>query len=250
MQSEPGQQNLLIQPPLGRKRGVRQLRRPLLSIQRVQDESRGRQGARLSTTRRSIQPKNKPVDRGQGDQKRYVTFTETQQEVTGKSPSATPSPSGGLPSGPEVGGQCHAAAEHTPSAQSESSSPSIKTAQHSPMRPQASHCENKERKNQGSVRSSLSPTPSITSGSTSRTCSPLPPPLPVLSTPSRLTPTQIRESPEDEETSGLLQNTETPSTVGEDNGTENPLLTSLLTTQTPSPLPLSPVDLDLDESHV
>ncbi|XP_065096078.1 protein unc-80 homolog isoform X3 [Paramisgurnus dabryanus] len=250
VQSEPGQQNLLIQPPLGRKRGVRQLRRPLLSIQRVQDESRGRQGARLSTTRRSIQPKNKPVDRGQGDQKRYVTFTETQQEVTGKSPSATPSPSGGLPSGPEVGGQCHAAAEHTPSAQSESSSPSIKTAQHSPMRPQASHCENKERKNQGSVRSSLSPTPSITSGSTSRTCSPLPPPLPVLSTPSRLTPTQIRESPEDEETSGLLQNTETPSTVGEDNGTENPLLTSLLTTQTPSPLPLSPVDLDLDESHV
>lgn len=92
VQSEPGQQNLLIQPPLGRKRGLRQvrsrdtkfaylkicisqkrntetlcvlqLRRPLLSIQRVQDESRGRQGARLSTTRRSIQPKNKPIDRG------------------------------------------------------------------------------------------------------------------------------------------------------------------------------------------
>nr|XP_055069095.1 protein unc-80 homolog isoform X5 [Misgurnus anguillicaudatus] len=249
VQSEPGQQNLLIQPPLGRKRGVRQLRRPLLSIQRVQDESRGRQGARLSTTRRSIQPKNKPIDRAQGDQKRYVTFTETQQEAT-----ATPSPSGDLPSGPpsgpEVGGQCHAAAGYTPSAQSESSSPSIKTAQHSPMRPQASHCENKERQNQGSVRSSLSPTPSITSGSTSRTCSPHPPPLPVLGTPSRLAPTQIRESPEDEETSGLLQNTETPSIAGEDNGTENPLLTSLLTTQTLSSLPLSPVDLDLDESHV
>ncbi|RXN35789.1 unc-80 -like protein [Labeo rohita] len=64
VQSEPGQQNLLIQPPLGRKRGLRQLRRPLLSIQRVQDESRGRQGARLSTTRRSIQPKSKPLDRG------------------------------------------------------------------------------------------------------------------------------------------------------------------------------------------
>uniref|UniRef100_A0A8C2A889 Unc-80 homolog (C. elegans) n=1 Tax=Cyprinus carpio TaxID=7962 RepID=A0A8C2A889_CYPCA len=58
VQSEPGQQNLLIQPPLGRKRGLRQLRRPLLSIQRVQDESRGRQGARLSTTRRTIQPKS------------------------------------------------------------------------------------------------------------------------------------------------------------------------------------------------
>lgn len=118
------------------------------------------------------------------------------------------------------------------------------------MRPQASHCENKERQNQGSVRSSLSPTPSITSGSTSRTCSPHPPPLPVLGTPSRLAPTQIRESPEDEETSGLLQNTETPSIAGEDNGTENPLLTSLLTTQTLSSLPLSPVYLDLDESHV
>uniref|UniRef100_A0A672M4W4 Unc-80 homolog, NALCN channel complex subunit n=1 Tax=Sinocyclocheilus grahami TaxID=75366 RepID=A0A672M4W4_SINGR len=163
VQSEPGQQTLLIQPPLGRKRGLRQLRRPLLSIQRVQDESRGRQGARLSTTRRSIQPKSKPLDR-----------------------------------------------------------------------------------DQGSVRSSLSPTPSAASSSTSRACSPLPPPLPILSTPSRLAPTQIRESPEDEETTGLLQNTDTSSSAGEDRGTENPLLTLLLT----SPLPLSPVDLDLDESHV
>lgn len=40
------------------------LRRPLLSIPRMQDECRGRQGARLSTTRRSIQPKNKAVDKG------------------------------------------------------------------------------------------------------------------------------------------------------------------------------------------
>lgn len=106
VQSEPGQQNLLIQPPLGRKRGLRQvrrpsilvldiqldffsrlfettvdilvkdkfnekgnckyqtlmllqLRRPLLSIPK--NEPRGRSGARLSTTRRSIQPKNKPM---------------------------------------------------------------------------------------------------------------------------------------------------------------------------------------------
>lgn len=82
VQSEPGQQNLLIQPPLGRKRGLRQvdvtfllfkifrdgvdhwlsvwqLRRPLLSIPK--NEPRGRSGARLSTTRRSIQPKNKPL---------------------------------------------------------------------------------------------------------------------------------------------------------------------------------------------
>uniref|UniRef100_A0A9J8CLI5 Unc-80 homolog (C. elegans) n=1 Tax=Cyprinus carpio carpio TaxID=630221 RepID=A0A9J8CLI5_CYPCA len=181
VQSEPGQQNLLIQPPLGRKRGLRQLRRPLLSIQRVQDESRGRQGARLSTTRRTIQPKT------HSDQKRSVTFTETQQELAGRSPTATPSTSSSLPGVTEVG---------------------------------------------------------------KLTCSPLPPPLPILSTPSRLAPTQIRESPEDEETTGLLQNTDTSPSVGEDRGTENPLLTSLLTPHTLSPLPLSPVDLDLDESHV
>ncbi len=36
-----------------------QLRRPLLSIPK--NEPRGRSGARLSTTRRSIQPKNKPL---------------------------------------------------------------------------------------------------------------------------------------------------------------------------------------------
>ncbi|XP_016129167.1 protein unc-80 homolog [Sinocyclocheilus grahami] len=235
VQSEPGQQTLLIQPPLGRKRGLRQLRRPLLSIQRVQDESRGRQGARLSTTRRSIQPKSKPLDRAHSDQKRSVTFTETQQEPAGRSPTDTPSPSSGLPGVTEVGRLSHAP--------SESSSPSINTAQHKPAWPQY---ENKDRKDQGSVRSSLSPTPSAASSSTSRACSPLPPPLPILSTPSRLAPTQIRESPEDEETTGLLQNTDTSSSAGEDRGTENPLLTLLLT----SPLPLSPVDLDLDESHV
>uniref|UniRef100_A0A8C1LHR2 Unc-80 homolog (C. elegans) n=1 Tax=Cyprinus carpio TaxID=7962 RepID=A0A8C1LHR2_CYPCA len=125
VQSEPGQQNLLIQPPLGRKRGLRQLRRPLLSIQRVQDESRGRQGARLSTTRRTIQPKT------HSDQKRSVTFTETQQELAGRSPTATPSTSSSLPGVTEVGKLSHA-----PSATSESSSPSIKTAQHKPAWPQ------------------------------------------------------------------------------------------------------------------
>uniref|UniRef100_A0A671LGV2 Protein unc-80 homolog n=1 Tax=Sinocyclocheilus anshuiensis TaxID=1608454 RepID=A0A671LGV2_9TELE len=127
VQSEPGQQTLLIQPPLGRKRGLRQLRRPLLSIQRVQDESRGRHGARLSTTRRSIQPKSKPLDRSV-DQKRSVTFTETQQEPAGRSPTATPSPSSGLPGVTEVGRLSHAP--------SESSSPSINTAQHKPAWPQ------------------------------------------------------------------------------------------------------------------
>uniref|UniRef100_A0A3B4DM80 Unc-80 homolog (C. elegans) n=1 Tax=Pygocentrus nattereri TaxID=42514 RepID=A0A3B4DM80_PYGNA len=209
VQSEPGHQNLLLQPPLGRKRGLRQLRRPLLSIPRVQDESRGRQGARLSTTRRSIQPKNKAVDKG----KRSVTFTETQQEATGKSPSATPSTV--LPGVIESRRLSHGRASPLTTAPSETPSPTLKADQHSP-------------------------------GS----CSPLPPPLPVLSTPVRLATTQIRESPEDEETSGLLQNTDTSLQTGEEQGTENPLLTSLLTPHSLSPLPLSPVDLDLDESHV
>uniref|UniRef100_A0AAQ5Z123 Unc-80 homolog (C. elegans) n=1 Tax=Amphiprion ocellaris TaxID=80972 RepID=A0AAQ5Z123_AMPOC len=86
VQSEPGQQNLLIQPPLGRKRGLRQLRRPLLSIPKT--EPRGRSGARLSTTRRSIQPKNKPLD-----QKRSVTFTENQGQQASAGASKPPPPS-------------------------------------------------------------------------------------------------------------------------------------------------------------
>ncbi|TRZ04189.1 hypothetical protein DNTS_011989 [Danionella cerebrum] len=208
VQSEPGQQNLLAQAPLGRKRGLRQLRRPLLSIQRVQDESRGRQGARLSTTRRSIQPKT------QVDQKRSVTFTESQQEAAGISSSATPNPSDSQLTNTEAtAAQC--------------SSPSIKPDQPRTGRSQASQC---------SVRSSLSPSPSA-----SRACSP----LSILSTPSRLAP-QIRESPEDEETTGLLLNTDSSIGSGEERGMENPVLAP----QPRSPLILSPVDLDLDESHV
>ncbi|KAE8580434.1 hypothetical protein XENTR_v10024429 [Xenopus tropicalis] len=76
VQSEPGHQNLLVQQPLGRKRGLRQLRRPLLSRQKTQTEPRSRHGARLSTTRRSIQPRAKQLV----DQKRSVTFTETQPQ--------------------------------------------------------------------------------------------------------------------------------------------------------------------------
>lgn len=72
----------------------------------------------------------------------------------------------------------------------------------------------------------------------------------MLSTPVRLSPAQIRESPEDEETSGLLENTDSKLHMAEEHGTENPLLTSVLTPHSLSPLPLSPVDLDLDESHV
>ncbi|XP_069471989.1 protein unc-80 homolog isoform X5 [Ambystoma mexicanum] len=89
VQSEPGQQNLL-QQPLGRKRGLRQLRRPLLSRQKTQTEPRSRQGARLSTTRRSIQPRAKPLV----DQKRSVTFTETHPQPS--TSHADPGPSSSL----------------------------------------------------------------------------------------------------------------------------------------------------------
>lgn len=65
------------------------------------------------------------------DQKRSVTFTETQQELAGRSPTATPSTSSSLPGVTEVGKLSHA-----PSATSESSSPSIKTTQHKPAWPQ------------------------------------------------------------------------------------------------------------------
>lgn len=113
----------------------------------------------------------------------------------------------------------------------------------------------------------------------SRTSSPLPPPLPVLSTapapgpppppplpPTHLAaapppppppgPSRIRESPGDEDTTALLPRSDTLLQLSEDDGTENPLLTPLLSPPPPrrsprrSPLPLSPVDLDLDESHV
>ncbi|XP_046704530.1 protein unc-80 homolog isoform X4 [Silurus meridionalis] len=244
VQSEPGHHNLLLQPPLGRKRGLRQLRRPLLTIPRMQDECRGRQGARLSTTRRSIQPKNKAADRAHNDQKRSVTFTES-QEASGKSPSTTPTASSALLGATGARRPSHSP---TPSLPSETPSPSIRAEQHLPAHPQASPVAEKEKQDKSSTRSSLSPTPSSTPAS--RSCSPLPSSFPMLSTPVRLNPAQIRESPEDEETSGLLENTDTSLHPTEEQGTENPLLTSLLIPHSLSHLPLSPVDLDLDESHV
>ncbi|XP_078453386.1 protein unc-80 homolog [Lampetra planeri] len=72
VQSEPGRQNLLTQQPLGRKRGLKQPRRLLLSREKTQHDPRPRHAARLSTTRRSIQPKSRPL----AEQKRSVTFTE------------------------------------------------------------------------------------------------------------------------------------------------------------------------------
>uniref|UniRef100_A0A1A8GNG7 Unc-80 homolog n=1 Tax=Nothobranchius korthausae TaxID=1143690 RepID=A0A1A8GNG7_9TELE len=196
VQSEPGQQNLLIQPPLGRKRGLRQLRRPLLSIPKT--EPRGRSGARLSTTRRSIQPKNKPLEtlldcEAHGDQKRSVTFTETQNQQACQGTAETP-------------------AEGARASPAPSKSPTLEVP------PVVTATVNPDFRTQG--------------------------------------PSSIRESPGDEDTTALLPPCDTLLQLSEDDGTENPLLTPLLSTPSPRhssyrfPLPLSPVDLDLDESHV
>ncbi|XP_057679496.1 protein unc-80 homolog isoform X17 [Corythoichthys intestinalis] len=297
VQSEPGQQNLLIQPPLGRKRGLRQLRRPLLSIPKT--EPRGRSGARLSTTRRSIQPKNKPLETlldceaSQGDQKRSVTFTETrsQQACAGAGKPSSPS-------GKDVlveGRKANPATSKPPMLEVPSASSATVIADlHSPAKTQVAQSMTiKEKREQWGLRSSLSPPTSISRASTptppphpcspltlsrtssplSRTCSPLPPPLPVLSTapspgppqppvlslpPSPLvappTASCNRESPGDADTTALLPQSNTLLQLSEDEGTENPLLTPLLTTSSPqhSPcrIPLSPGDLDLGESHV
>nr|XP_054603628.1 protein unc-80 homolog isoform X2 [Nothobranchius furzeri] len=272
VQSEPGQQNLLIQPPLGRKRGLRQLRRPLLSIPKT--EPRGRSGARLSTTRRSIQPKNKPLEtlldcEAHGDQKRSVTFTETQNQQACQGAAETPAED--------------ARASPAPSKSPTLEVPPVVTATVNPdVRTQVPPAKSsKEKREQWGLRSSLSPPPSISRPSTpttpsrtcsplpfSRTSSPLPPPLPVLCTmptpgpllpPAPLLPqgpNGIRESPGDEDTTALLPPCDTLLQLSEDDGTENPLLTPLLSAPSPHhssyqfPLPMSPVDLDLDESHV
>ncbi|XP_077570796.1 protein unc-80 homolog isoform X4 [Stigmatopora nigra] len=290
IQSEPGQQNLLIQPPLGRKRGLRQLRRPLLSIPKA--EPRGRSGARLSTTRRSIQPKNKPLA-AQGDQKRSVTFTETQSQQTC---SAAGKPSS--PSGKDViaeGKKTNIATSKPPMLEVPSASSATVIADlHSPAKTQVAPTMSiKEKREQWSLRSSLSPPASISRTSTptppshpcsplslsrtssplSRTCSPLPPSLPVLGAaafsgppqppalslpPSPRVPpptaSRNRESPGDADTAALLPHSNTLVQLSEDEGTENPLLTPLLSTSSPrrSPcqIPLFPGDLDSGESHV
>ncbi|KAM9767098.1 protein unc-80 homolog isoform 5-T5 [Menidia menidia] len=150
VQSEPGQQNLLIQPPLGRKRGLRQLRRPLLSIPK--NEPRGRSGARLSTTRRSIQPKNKPL--AQGDQKRSVTFTEN-QGAAGKPP--TP----GTAEPPADGRRASPAPSKSPTLEVPPAFSAMVTADlHGPASTQvAPAISSKERREQWGLRSSLSPPP-------------------------------------------------------------------------------------------
>ncbi|TKS64916.1 Protein unc-80 -like protein [Collichthys lucidus] len=244
----------------------------------------------FSTTRRSIQPKNKPL--AHGDQKRSVTFTENQ----GQQPS-TP---GAMEPTAEAR-KASPALSKSPTLEVPSASSATVTADlHGPANAQVPPAiSSKDKREQWGLRSSLSPPPSISRPSTptppsrtcsplplsrtcsplplSRTSSPLPPPLPVLGTapapgpppppplppllpPPPPGPPRIRESPGDEDTTALLPRSDTLLQLSEDDGTENPLLTPLLSPPSPRhtprrsprrlPLPLSPVDLDLDESHV
>ncbi|XP_031672683.1 vegetative cell wall protein gp1 [Oncorhynchus kisutch] len=185
VQSEPGQQNLLNQPPLGRNRGLRQLRRPLLSLPKSEARGPGRSGARLSATRRSIQPKNKPLETlldceatHGWDQKRVVTFTEGQQ-AQAKSPDP-----GGANAPPEGRKASPAPPITPPAAPGASSSATVKADLHSPAKKQL---ESKEKREQWGLRSSLSPRPSISPTPTS-SCSPLPPPPLPISRASTPTP--------------------------------------------------------------
>uniref|UniRef100_A0A7M4E2W3 Unc-80 homolog, NALCN channel complex subunit n=1 Tax=Crocodylus porosus TaxID=8502 RepID=A0A7M4E2W3_CROPO len=221
VQSEPGQQNLLLQQPLGRKRGLRQLRRPLLSRQKTQTEPRNRHGARLSTTRRSIQPKTKPSV----DQKRSVTFTEAQTDVTAPSTAdATP-----------VVAQQLAGSRSSPAQVSKqeavnqpvlTSSPAIVVADlHQTLSPiwltEALSAENEKDKEED-LESKPGPAHSATQLSDTEDFTGL-------------------------ETTSLLQHGDTVLHISEENGMENPLLSSHFTY---THVELGETDVDLDESHV
>ncbi|MEJ1271987.1 unc-80 NALCN activator [Cricetulus griseus] len=198
VQSEPGQQNLLLQQPLGRKRGLRQLRRPLLSRQKTQTEPRNRHGARLSTTRRSIQPKTKPSV----DQKRSVTFIEAQPE-----PTATPTdilPATGQPQGCSPGSSGKPEGTDKPVL---TSSPAIVVADLHSVSPKQSEpllAEEGEKKEDTEVQVAAAHSPLSTQ----------------LSDPDDFTGL---------ETSSLLQHGDTVLHISEDNGMENPLLSSQFT---------------------
>ncbi|XP_061199902.1 protein unc-80 homolog isoform X4 [Neopsephotus bourkii] len=221
VQSEPGQQNLLLQQPLGRKRGLRQLRRPLLSRQKTQTEPRSRHGARLSTTRRSIQPKPKPS----AEQKRSVTFTEVQPEAPAASPGTTPAPAAQQPG-------CSHSSPQEPSKQDPpgqpvlTSSPAIVVADlhsQSTGQSEALPAEKEKEKEEG-----LESRPTT-----------------AQSTP----PTQLSDSEDYAglETTSLLHHGDTVLHISEDNGMENPLLATHFSFTN---VELGETDVDLDESHV
>ncbi|XP_067844006.1 protein unc-80 homolog [Heptranchias perlo] len=224
VQSEPGQQNLLIQQPLGRKRGLRQPRRALLSRPKLQSEVRGRQGARLSTTRRTIQPKAKPLE-----QKRSVTFTEMQQDTMASQQQATIAE--GKESAPEQaeGNIPESAVAPSSAATSPVSAtqpvcplsrdPSILDS--SQVKPTCSETENKDSKADKMV--------------TAQTES------------SEQAQVSDREDFAGLETSSLLEHTDTVLHISEENGTENPLLSDPCSL---SHIESGETDVNLDEAHV
>ncbi|XP_066492815.1 protein unc-80 homolog isoform X3 [Tiliqua scincoides] len=218
VQSEPGHHNLLLQQPLGRKRGLRQLRRPLLSRQKTQTEPRSRHGARLSTTRRSIQPKAKPSV----DQKRSVTFTEAQSEASATTPDPAPTAAqqpSSKRSSPAEGGKQEAANKPGPT-----SSPAIIVADlHSQVTSQIETLSaEKDKKKEEDLEPRSAQAPST-------------PPL------------SDSEDFTGLETTSLLQHEDTVLHISEDNGMENPLLSSQFSF---THVEVGQTDVDLDESHV
>ncbi|XP_061463850.1 protein unc-80 homolog [Rhineura floridana] len=211
VQSEPGHHNLLLQQPLGRKRGLRQLRRPLLSRQKTQTEPRSRHGARLSTTRRSIQPKSKPTV----DQKRSVTFTEAQSEASTSKAELAP-----------LAAQQQSSKRSSPSEGGKpalTSSPAVIVAD---LHSQVSSSQNEMLSTEDKKKENAEQKPAQA------------PPPPQLSDTEDFTGL---------ETTSLLQHEDTVLHISEDNGTENPLLSSQFSyTQ----VEVGHTDVDLDESHV
>ncbi|XP_067326421.1 protein unc-80 homolog isoform X11 [Anolis sagrei] len=222
VQSEPGHHNLLLQQPLGRKRGLRQLRRPLLSRQKTQTEPRSRHGARLSTTRRSIQPKAKPTV----DQKRSVTFTEAQSEASTSKTDPAP-----------LGAQ-------QPS--SKKSSPAEDSKQDSANKPAVTSslavivADLHSQASSGQTETLLAEKDKKKEEDSDQT------PVPAHSTPP---PTQLSDTEDFTglETTSLLQHEDTVLHISEDNGMENPLLSSQFSF---AQVEVGQTDIDLDESHV
>nr|XP_020636422.1 protein unc-80 homolog [Pogona vitticeps] len=222
VQSEPGHHNLLLQQPLGRKRGLRQLRRPLLSRQKTQTEPRSRHGARLSTTRRSIQPKVKPTV----DQKRSVTFTEAQSEAS--TSKTDPAPIGAQQqsskrNSPAEGGKQEAASKSP-------TTPSLAVIV-ADLHSQAS----------ASQTETL-----LAEKDKKREEDPEQKPAQAHDTPP---PAQLSDTEDFTglETTSLLQHEDTVLHISEDNGMENPLLSSQFSF---THVEVGHTDIDLDESHV
>ncbi|XP_067892393.1 protein unc-80 homolog [Heterodontus francisci] len=223
VQSEPGQQNLLIQQPLGRKRGLRQPRRALLSRPKLQTEVRGRQGARLSTTRRSIQPKAKPLE-----QKRSVTFTEIQQDTMAPQQEAT------IAEGKESAAEQAEGniAESAAAPSSATTSPVLATQPSSPLSQDPSFLDS----------SQVKPTCSETENKDSKTDKM----VTAQTEPSEQGQVSDSEDFAGLETSSLLEHSDTILHISEENGTENLLSDPFSLLDVVS----GETNVNQDESHV